>query len=161
MVQKEHLLPTNRDKHPKKRGHTLRDLNRDKVYYHTKSNRTQVICRLGLMLLPDVGQAMSEIYRVLKPGGRAAAIVQTTPDKSPWLSVPAMIALKHAQLPPPQPGQPARPIRPSEFHCRNAFGWSNSFLSSAARASPLAAAAYSVRSTYPIELATRRTSDGL
>jgi SAM-dependent methyltransferase len=75
-------------------------------HYHTKSNRTQVICRLGLMLLPDVGQAMSEIYRVLKPGGRAAAIVQTTPDKSPWLSVPAMIALKHAQLPPPQPGQP-------------------------------------------------------
>jgi ubiquinone/menaquinone biosynthesis C-methylase UbiE len=65
-----------------------------------------VICRLGLMLIPDVGQAMSEVYRVLKPNGRAAAIVFTTPDKSPWLSVPAMVALKHAQLPPPQPGQP-------------------------------------------------------
>ena len=65
-------------------------------HYLTKSNRTQVICRLGLMLLPDVGQAMSEIYRVLKPGGRAAAIVFTTPDKNPWMSIPAMIALKHA-----------------------------------------------------------------
>ncbi|MDH5607023.1 MAG: methyltransferase domain-containing protein [Anaerolineae bacterium] len=65
-----------------------------------------VICRNGLMLIPNVGAAMAEIYRVLKPGGRVSAIVFSTPDKSPWISIPAMIAMKHAKLPPPQPGMP-------------------------------------------------------
>lgn len=64
------------------------------------------ISRLGLMLLPNVNQAMSEIYRVLKKEGRVSAIVFSTPDKSPWLSIPAVIARKHAQLPVPQPGMP-------------------------------------------------------
>ena len=68
-----------------------------------------VICRFGLMLLANVDKAMSEIYRVLKPGGHAAAVDLTTHDKSPWLSIPAMIARKHAQLPPPEPGQPGFP----------------------------------------------------
>jgi ubiquinone/menaquinone biosynthesis C-methylase UbiE len=80
-----------------------------------------VICRLGLMLLPDLGQAMSEIYRVLKPDGRAAAIVFTTPDKNPWMSIPAMIALKHAQVPPPQPGQPGLFSLGSDGVFENAF----------------------------------------
>jgi ubiquinone/menaquinone biosynthesis C-methylase UbiE len=65
-----------------------------------------VICRNGLMLMPNVDMAMAEIYRVLKPGGRLAAIVFSTPDKSPWISIPAMIAMKHAELPPPEPGTP-------------------------------------------------------
>jgi ubiquinone/menaquinone biosynthesis C-methylase UbiE len=65
-----------------------------------------VICRLGLMLIPDVQTAMNEIYRVLKPGGWFSAIVLSTPDKNPWISILAMIAMKHAQLPPPQPGMP-------------------------------------------------------
>ncbi len=64
------------------------------------------ICRQGLMLVPNVHKAMSEIYRVLKPGGWLSAIVFSTPDKNPWISIPAMIAMKHAQLPPPQPGMP-------------------------------------------------------
>jgi ubiquinone/menaquinone biosynthesis C-methylase UbiE len=64
------------------------------------------ICRQGLMLMPHVDQAMSEIYRVLKSGGWLSAIVFSTPDKNPWISIPAMIAMKHAQLPPPQPRMP-------------------------------------------------------
>jgi SAM-dependent methyltransferase len=65
-----------------------------------------VICRQGLMLMPDVHKAMNEIYRVLKPGGWLSAIVFSTPDKNPWISIPAMIAMQHAKLPPPQPGMP-------------------------------------------------------
>lgn len=65
-----------------------------------------VICRNGLMLMPKVDMAMAEVYRVLKPGGRFSAIVFSTPDKSPWLSIPAMIAMKYAELSPPGPGMP-------------------------------------------------------
>lgn len=65
-----------------------------------------VICRQGLMLMPNVNKAMSEMYRVLKTGGRASAIVFAAPDKNPWISIPARIAMQHAQLPPPKPGMP-------------------------------------------------------
>ncbi len=65
-----------------------------------------VISRFALMLLPNVEKAVAEIHRVLKPGGRIAAIVFSTPDKTPWLAVPASIARQRASLPPPQPEQP-------------------------------------------------------
>jgi ubiquinone/menaquinone biosynthesis C-methylase UbiE len=65
-----------------------------------------VICQLGLMLFAEPRKALSEAYRVLKPGGRYAAIVFTTADKSPWLAIPAKIALEHANRPLPAPGTP-------------------------------------------------------
>jgi len=64
------------------------------------------ISRLGLMLIPNVNKAMSEIYRVLKKGGRVSAVLFSAPDKSPWLSIPAMVARKHAGLPAPESGMP-------------------------------------------------------
>jgi ubiquinone/menaquinone biosynthesis C-methylase UbiE len=65
-----------------------------------------VICQIGLMLFANPQKGLSEAYRVLKPGGRYAAIVFTTPDKSPWLAIPAKIALEHANRPMPPPGTP-------------------------------------------------------
>ena len=65
-----------------------------------------IICRNGLMLLPDISKVLSEIYRVLKPGGRLAAMVFSIPEKNPWISLPAMIAMKKANRPPPKPGMP-------------------------------------------------------
>jgi SAM-dependent methyltransferase len=65
-----------------------------------------VICRLGLFFLPDLPRALSEVGRALKPGGRLAAIVFSTPEKNPFLSVPISIIRRHARLGPPQPGQP-------------------------------------------------------
>ena len=44
--------------------------------------------------------------RALRPGGRLAAIVYSTPDRNEFFSVPVSIIRDRAQLPPPQPGQP-------------------------------------------------------
>jgi SAM-dependent methyltransferase len=65
-----------------------------------------VISRFGLFFLPDLARALLEIRRALKPGGRIAAIVFSTPDKNPFLSVPISVIRTRAQLPPPLPGQP-------------------------------------------------------
>ena len=64
------------------------------------------ICRLGLMYLPDQAKALSGIYRVLKPGGKLAAMVFSPAEKNPFFSLPVAIVRRRAQLPPPLPGQP-------------------------------------------------------
>lgn len=65
-----------------------------------------VISRFGLMFFPHRQQALAEIHRVLKPGGRKATIVFTTPDKTPFFSIPIAIIRRQAHLPAPPPGQP-------------------------------------------------------
>ena len=65
-----------------------------------------VVCRLGLMYMPHPVTALREWRRVLKPGGRVAVVVFSTPDRNPWGAMPASIIRRRAQLPPPVPGQP-------------------------------------------------------
>jgi SAM-dependent methyltransferase len=65
-----------------------------------------VISRLGLIYFPDRGCALAGQYRALRPGGRIAAIVYSTPDRNGFFSVPVSIIRRRAQLPPPAPGQP-------------------------------------------------------
>ncbi len=65
-----------------------------------------VICRLGLMFFPDPGKGLREMFRALKPGGRACTMVFSTPDKNPCVATLVATALKHAGLP---PGDPYRP----------------------------------------------------
>ncbi len=64
------------------------------------------ICRLGLMLFPDPRCAATAVRRSLRPGGRFAALVFTTPPNNPFMSGPLGILLRHAGKEPPPPGQP-------------------------------------------------------
>jgi ubiquinone/menaquinone biosynthesis C-methylase UbiE len=65
-----------------------------------------VISRLGLMLLPNLHRTLVGVNRVLKPGGRLAAIVFSLPEKNQFFSIPISIARRYAQLPAPILGQP-------------------------------------------------------
>jgi SAM-dependent methyltransferase len=64
------------------------------------------ISRVGLIYFPDQQRALTGMLRALKPGGRIAAIVYSTPEKNKFFSIPVSIIRRRAQLPPPLPGQP-------------------------------------------------------
>ena len=62
--------------------------------------------RVGLIYFPDQQRALRGIRHALKPGGRFAAVVYSTPDRNPFFSIPVGIIRRRAKLPPPAPGQP-------------------------------------------------------
>jgi ubiquinone/menaquinone biosynthesis C-methylase UbiE len=64
------------------------------------------ICRLGLMLFPGPSEAINAVRRLLKPGGRFAALVFTTPANNPFMAQPMAILLRHAGKQSPGPGRP-------------------------------------------------------
>jgi ubiquinone/menaquinone biosynthesis C-methylase UbiE len=53
------------------------------------------ICRNGLMLVKRLGQALSEIHRVLKPGSTLAALVWSTPERNPLHALPLALIAKY------------------------------------------------------------------
>jgi SAM-dependent methyltransferase len=64
------------------------------------------VSRVGLIYFPDQHRALTGMVRALKPGGRVAAIVYSTPDKNGFFSQPVSIIRRRANLGPPLPGQP-------------------------------------------------------
>ena len=66
-----------------------------------------VISRVGLIYFPDRRAALEGMRRALRPGGRLAAVVYSTPERNGFFSVPVSIIRRRAALPPPAPG-PAR-----------------------------------------------------
>lgn len=65
-----------------------------------------VISRIGLIYFPDQQKALSGMRRALRPGGKVAAVVYSTPENNKFFSIPVSIIRRRAQLPPPLPGQP-------------------------------------------------------
>jgi ubiquinone/menaquinone biosynthesis C-methylase UbiE len=51
-----------------------------------------VICQLGLMLFSNPVLALAEFHRVLRPDGRVAVSISTTPDRTLYLRISAAIA---------------------------------------------------------------------
>ncbi|TDE08448.1 methyltransferase domain-containing protein [Jiangella asiatica] len=64
------------------------------------------ISRLGLMLFAAPGRALETVRAALKPGGRFASLVFTTPLHNSFMADPMAILLRHAGAAPPGPGQP-------------------------------------------------------
>lgn len=65
-----------------------------------------VISRVGFIYFPDQQAAFAGMHRALKPGGRLAGVVYSTPERNPFFSMPVSIIRRRAALPPPLPGQP-------------------------------------------------------
>jgi len=65
------------------------------------------IARFSLQFVPDVRLALVGLRRVLKPGGRFAAVVFSAVEKNPFRAAPQAIASRLAgrQFPEPGPGQ--------------------------------------------------------
>lgn len=64
------------------------------------------ICRLGLMLFSNPAHALLAVRRALRPGGKLAAVVFTTPAANSFMAKPMQILLRHAGKAPPAPGRP-------------------------------------------------------
>ncbi len=72
-----------------------------------------VVCRNGLMFMPDPVKALKAFLRVLKPGGKASVTVWGSPDKSPVIGVVMKTISKYLpDLKAPSPAAPGTPGGP-------------------------------------------------
>lgn len=65
-----------------------------------------VLCREGLMLVPDPAAAVSQIGRILRPGGRVVVTVWGPRAENPWLGVVFDVVSDQFGAPTPPPGLP-------------------------------------------------------
>lgn len=57
-----------------------------------------VVCRMGLMFVPEPAQALSEIRRVLTPGGRLGALTWGGLGDNPWMTCVGMAVAAHGLI---------------------------------------------------------------
>ena len=72
----------------------------------TESSFDAILCRWGLMFLPNLEQALGGIRRLLRPGRLFAAAVLSEASKMPALSMPTAVIGKMIEVPTPPPGTP-------------------------------------------------------
>jgi SAM-dependent methyltransferase len=66
----------------------------------------RVTCRFGVMYFADSFQALREIYRVLKPGGRVVFVAWGPLEQNPFMLKSLGPFFKRVEIPPPPPGAP-------------------------------------------------------
>jgi SAM-dependent methyltransferase len=72
-----------------------------------------ILCRFGLMLVPEMKRVTGEIARVLRPGGRAVLAVWASSRLNPWLTAAGLAALELGLSEPPDHDAPG-PFRLSD-----------------------------------------------
>ena len=65
-----------------------------------------ILCRWGLMLIPDMDAAAAEMRRVARPGGRVALAVWASPDANEWMTASGRAALELGLTEPSDPEAP-------------------------------------------------------
>jgi SAM-dependent methyltransferase len=65
-----------------------------------------VISRIALMLFPNPVKALTEMGRVVKPGGKVAAMVYSALEKNPYHGIFYGVVRRLGKIPPPAPGEP-------------------------------------------------------
>jgi ubiquinone/menaquinone biosynthesis C-methylase UbiE len=65
-----------------------------------------VLCRFGYMLTADPAAALAQTRRVLRPGGRLALAVWSSPERNPWLAVGSRLMVTRGLLPASDPQAP-------------------------------------------------------
>jgi enediyne biosynthesis protein CalE5 len=65
-----------------------------------------VLCRFGLMFLPDLKAGLSNIYQSLVEGGHFAAAVWASPDQDTLIATTMSTVMKETNSKPPPPGTP-------------------------------------------------------
>lgn len=65
-----------------------------------------IVCRWGLMFLPDVDAALNSIHRMLVPDGKFATAVWDAPEKIPFFSFAVHTLKDMFDVPPPPPDAP-------------------------------------------------------
>ncbi len=59
-----------------------------------------VTCRWGVMFMPEPARCLQQVYRALKPGGRAVFATWGPPQRNPFIALPVMTARRFYQGPP-------------------------------------------------------------
>ncbi len=65
-----------------------------------------LLCRWGLMLVPDMDAVAAEMRRVVRSGGRLAIAVWASPDANEWMTAAGRAALELGLLERPDPDAP-------------------------------------------------------
>jgi SAM-dependent methyltransferase len=65
-----------------------------------------VLCRWGLMLVPDMDAAASEMARVIRPEGRVVVAVWASPEHNDWMTAAGRAALELGLMERPDPEAP-------------------------------------------------------
>src|SRR5215469_7394684 len=65
-----------------------------------------VSCRFGFMFFPDIRGAVTELVRIVRPGGRISTAVWAEPDGNAWATTPMGAISAEVALAPPEPDAP-------------------------------------------------------